>query len=175
MRITTSSATLLAGAGIASGQFVSPHNGVYSFAVSSGPSELLGWNLVAVPREKIDQDSDAGFLDLVPSDSAPATEFSFYCPGSAYYIYCQMTGVVDDVSFGVYPYDGPVGLRRWWAGNAVMYDFWDGGVLHYNGALNNEPWVACPLEDGNYQLALYKYTEAPADCEVVVLGATRLS
>lgn len=92
MRITTSAGALLAGAGITSAQFTSPRNGVYSFAVSSGPSELLGWNVVAAPRAVIDQDSDAGFVDLVPPDSAPATEFSFYCPGSAFYIYCQMTG-----------------------------------------------------------------------------------
>lgn len=43
------------------------------------------------------------------------------------------------------------------------------------GDTNGEPWVACPLEDGNYQLAFYKYDKTPADCEVVVLGATKLS
>ncbi|KAI0544735.1 hypothetical protein F4679DRAFT_563635 [Xylaria curta] len=171
------SVALLAGVGFASAQFTSPHNGVYSFAVTSGPEELLGWNLVSAPRAVIDQDSDAGFVNLVPPDSAPATEYSFYCPGSAYYIYCQMTGVVDDVSYGVYPFNGPVGLRRWWSGNPVMYGFYDdGGVLRYNGDFHSEPWVACPLEDGNYQVAFYEYdTPTPADCKAVVLGATRLS
>ncbi|KAI0454164.1 hypothetical protein F5B21DRAFT_504656 [Xylaria acuta] len=121
------SAVLLAGPGVASAQFASPHKGVYSFAVTSGPEELLGWNLVSVPRAVIDRDSDAGFLNLVPPDSAPATEYSFYCPGDAYYPYYSMTGVADDVSYGVYPCDGLVSIRRWWAGDAVMYGFYDDG------------------------------------------------